>query len=299
MTHNYKNILIVRTDRIGDVVLTTPSIRALRKAFPTARISVLVSPVVVDLLRKNAYVDKVVVDDRKGCHKGFVGFLKLVLFLRKQKFDLAIIFHTKRRTNLMCFWAGILKRLGYKNEKFGFLLNHPVFDERHKGEKHEAQYCLDLLKNLGVKSDGLQLDLPLSGESVEWADQFIGQMWTNHVQKIIVLHPGASDPAKCWPVKHFAELIDSLVKLYGAKIILVGGSEVREVSEKIITQSNSEIVNLTGKTTVAQLAVLLAKCDLFVSNDSGPVHIAAALGINVVSIFTRNQPGINPVSLCP
>ena len=117
---NYRNILIVRTDRIGDVVLTTPAIEALRKAFPQARISILVTPVTRELVEGNPYLDEVLIDDRKGRHGGVFGFFNLVKTLRKRQFDLAIILHTKKRTNSLCFLAGIPHRVGYKNNKFGF-----------------------------------------------------------------------------------------------------------------------------------------------------------------------------------
>jgi len=132
----FKNILVVRTDRLGDVVLTTPAIGALRKAFPKARISMMVSPATVDLLRRNPYLDEVIVYDRFKEHHGLKGYWKFVLELRQKKFDLAVIYHTKRRINLVCFLAGIPSRIGYRNDKFGFLLTHGLPDTRPLGIKH-------------------------------------------------------------------------------------------------------------------------------------------------------------------
>src|SRR3990167_2028582 len=146
----FKNILIIRTDRIGDVVLTTPAIKALRDAFPQARMTILVSPGTKDLVEGNELLDEVLIDDRHGEHRGLFGYGKIVSLLRRRKFDLVINYHTKKRTNLLCFLAGIPVRTGYKNNKFGFLLNRPVKDERHFGKKHEAQYCLDILREFGI-----------------------------------------------------------------------------------------------------------------------------------------------------
>src|SRR5208283_5138589 len=153
----FNNILIVRTDRIGDVVLTTPSIKAISRAYPNARISVLVTPMTYDLINGNPYVDEILVDYVQGRHKGLLGFLRLSRDIRRKSFDLAIIFHTKRRYNLACLLAGIPYRLGYKNNKFGFLLTHPLKDQRPKGEKHEAQYCLEVLKAIGIEANDLDV----------------------------------------------------------------------------------------------------------------------------------------------
>jgi len=290
---NYKNILIVRTDRMGDVALTTPTIKALREAYPKARISILVAPATRDLVDGNVCLDEVLVDDRKGEHKG-LGFFRLIGLLRRQQFDCALVFHTKKRTNLACFLAGIPVRVGYKNNKFGFLLNRPILDARHKGEKHEAQYCLDVLQELEIYSDDLSLDLLVKEEALQWVDRLRQEHGIVKTERLIAIHSGASDPAKRWPESCFAELIDILIDRYAAKIVMIGASDVSDIANKIISLAKGKVIDLTGKTTVGQLAALLMRCDLLVSNDSGPVHVAVGVDTPAVSIFTRNQPGINP-----
>lgn len=299
MKNDYKNILIIRTDRLGDVVLTTPAIKALRGAYPDSRISILVAPLTVDLVDGNLCLDEILIDDRSGEHKGFFGFLKLVQMLRKKKFDCVFVFHTKKRTNIACFMSGIPVRIGYKNNKFGFLLNRPIVDARHMGKKHEAQYCLDVLKIIGVDSGNLNIDLPVREDALRWVGRIREEYAITGEIRLIAIHPGASDPSKRWPEIRFAELIDTLSVQYDAKIILIGASNVEAVAKEIISLTENEIINLVGKTTVGQLAGLLSCCDILVSNDSGPVHVAAGVGTPVVSIFTRNQPGINPQRWCP
>jgi len=293
MTNRYESILIVRTDRIGDVVLTVPSITALRKQYPNARISILVAPQTRELVDGNSCLDEVLIDDRKGEHKGF-GFFKLIGLLRSKRFDVAVNYHTKKRTNLACFLAGIPIRIGYKNKKFGFLLTRPIVDTRHKGEKHEAQYCLDVLGELGIESTELSVDLPVHERSTRWAEVFCKDHHIGKKEQIIAIHTGASDPSKQWSENHFAELIDSLVDRYSSKIIMVGSSQVSGGVKRIMSLASSKVIDTTGQTTVGQLAALMARCDLLISNDSGPVHVAVGVGTPVVSIFTRNQPGINP-----
>jgi heptosyltransferase-2 len=290
----FKNILIVRTDRIGDVVLTTPAIKSLRQAYPAARISILVAPSTYDLVNGNPYVDEILVDDRKGRHKNLFGFLRLAREIRLKKFDLAIIFHTKRRYNLACYTAGIPCRLGYKNNKFGFLLTHPLKDIRPQGTKHEAKYCMDLLKVMGVENDDLDIFVPLQKEAEGWMSHW---MQENNLKpnEFIAIHPGSSDPAKCWPTANFALLMDRLAERYALKIVLIGSVQTMPVAAEILrqTQKTSQFLDLTGKTSLAQMVSLLRRARLLISNDSGPVHVAAGVGTSVISLFLRNQPGIN------
>ena len=292
--NDYKNILIVRTDRIGDVVLTTPAIKALREAYPGSKISILVAPATRDLVDGNICLDEVLVDDREGEHKGLRGFIKLIKSLRKEKFDCALLLHTKKRTNLTCFLSRIPVRIGYKNNKFGFLLNRPIPDVRYKGEKHEAQYCLDVLKEIGIECHDVDVDLPVKEDALRWVDQFRREHNISENDRLIAIHAGASDPAKRWPENRFAELVDALIGRYHAKIVMIGASDADSIIKRIISLAKNDAVNLAGKTTVGQLAGLLMGCGLLVSNDSGPVHVAVGVGTPVVSVFTRNQPGINP-----
>ncbi len=288
-----KNILIIRTDRMGDVVLTTPVFKALRKAYPEARISALVTPSTYDLVNGNPYVDEVFIDDRKGAHKDLFGFLQLAHDIRERQFDAAFIFHTKRRYNLACYAAGVPIRVGYKNNKFGILLTHPVIDTRHRGLQHEAQYCLDVLAALGIEDQGLDLFVPAQKEAEVWAAQWFEE---NHLKPndVIAIHPSASDPTKCWPTKSFADLIQSLSQRYQLKVVLVGGKESVPLAGEIMRLCAAPVLDMSGRTNLAQTVALLRRCRLLISNDSGPVHVAAATGIHVISLFLRNQPGINP-----
>ena len=275
------------------MVLTTPAIKAIRQAYPAARISILVTPATYDLVNGNPYVDEILVDDRDGRHKGLFGFLRLYREIRSKQFDLAIIFHTKRRYNLICFAAGIFCRLGYKNNKFGFLLTNPLKDTRPQGKKHEAEYCLDVLKAIGVENDELDVFLPLQKKAEEW---MLDWMQDNNLKsnEFITIHPGASDPAKCWPAANFALLMDRLAERYPFKIILIGSAQTMPLAAQILQQTHqSGFLNLTGKTSMAQMVSLLRRSRLLISNDSGPVHVAAGVGTNVISLFLRNQQGIN------
>jgi len=297
----FQNILVVRTDRIGDVVLTTPALSALRRRFPAARITVLIAPSTKDILDENPDIDEILLDDRKGEHTQAQGFWGLVKTLRQKKFDLAIIFHTKNRTNLACFLAGIPTRIGYKNNKLGFLLTRQIRDARPEGKLHEARYCLELLKDLGVDANhDLKLIFPLKYHAEKWADKFFGENDLLGNAPVIAIHPGASCVSKRWPPAKFRETIGKLEKELKAKVILVGGDDTKSIGEEITgSAGGSSIVNLIGRLHLSQLASVLKRCQLLISNDSGPVHVAVAVGTPVISIFGRNQAGLSPVRWKP
>ncbi len=291
--NKFDNILIVRTDRIGDVILTTPAIKALRKAYPMSRISILVAAPTQDLVRGNPYLDEILLDERTDQHKGLIGFLQLARDIRRRHFDAAFIFHTKRRYNLACFLAGVPVRIGYKNEKYGFLLTLAIKDIRSQGKKHEAQYCLDILKAVGIEASDLDFFVPTDKQAENWATHWLVSQGLRS-DEIIAVHAGSSDPAKCWPPQRFADLINSLQQRTNCKIVLIGSLQTQAVSLRITQMCSSAPPDLTGQTSLAQTVSLLRRCRLLISNDSGPVHIASGVGIGVISLFMRDQPGINP-----
>ncbi len=292
------NILVVRTDRIGDVVLTTAAVRALRKNFLDARISMMVAPSTQQLVEGNPDIDEVIIHDRSGNNKGVMGFWRQVFNLRRKKFDWAIIFHTKRWTNMFCFFAGIPRRTGYCNEKYGFLLNDRVVDDREAGIKHEAEYCLDILNSVGVAAplSEIQCVIPTNQESDAWAENWCRQNRFDP-KDLIIINPSASDPARQWPAARFAKIIEMLqTKNIGPLAVIGTKNDIAAQKLLSLVQSTHsvKIFDLCGKTSMRQLIALLRKSRMLISNDTGPVHVAAALKTPVVSIFTRNEPGINP-----
>ncbi len=295
----YKNILIVRTDRIGDLVLTTPVILALRQAYPDSNISIMVNPQAKPIVEGNPYLDEVIVFDRKKTHKGFWPLLKFIGHLRKKDFDLVLVLHTKKITNLICFLAGIPQRVGYKNEKFGFFLNQGIKDTRAQGRQHEVQYCLDVLRHLGIPVGNPQMYIPLSAESKPWMENFMMENCITESTPLIAVHPDASCISKRWPAQNFAELINMINRHYSTKIVLIGNSGTRKIISQIIPLLEKSVIDLSAETTLHQLIRLLRQCQVLISNDSGPVHLAGALGIPVIAIFGRNQLGLSPTRWKP
>lgn len=293
LPHEYKRILVVRTDRIGDVLLSTPVIKVLRDNYPHAFIAMMVSPHCKEIVEGNPYLDEVVLYDKDAKEKGWFSSIKFARKLSKSKFDIAIILHPTNRVHLISYIAGIPKRVGY-DRKMGFLLTDKFSHTKQLGQKHELEYNLDLLENLGLRIDDKGLFMPIRPASEEWAKDFLKSQGIKNTDRLLLVNPAASCPSKIWPSDRFAEAADRLAQRYGLKVIVVCGPKDVFIAEKVIVQMKAPACSLAGKVSLSQLASLLKRSALFISNDSGPVHIASALGVAVISIFGRKQNGLSP-----
>ena len=290
---DFKRILIVRTDRIGDVLLSTPVIKAIRDAYPNAYIAMMVSPYAKDIVEGNPYLDEVIIYDKDNKHKSWHRSIKFARNLKKKRFDLAIILPPPNRAHIVTFFAGIPKRVGY-GLKFRFLLTDRIKHTKQLGEKHELDYNLDLIRYLGIEPKDKNTFMPIKPVSEKQVEELLKEEGIRESDKLLAIHPGASCPSKIWPNERFAEVADKLIDKYGFKVLLVAGPHDLTLAERLIKHMHQPVINFTGKISISQLASLLKRCQLFISNDSGPVHIASAIGIPVISIFGRNQKGLSP-----
>ncbi len=290
--YNYKRILVIRTDRIGDVVLSTPVIKNLRDNFPQSFIAMMVSPYTQDIIQGNPFLDDVIIFDKEEKDKSPFGALKFIFFLRKYRFDLAIILHPTNRVHIVSFLAGIPRRVGY-SKKTGFLNTDRVGEEKYRGEKHELEYNLDLLRVLGIEPREKTLFVPLQRKAEQKVDLFLRK----HAVKngdLVMVHPGASCPSKIWPPQNFAVVSDKLTERYNSKILIATDKKDRALGEEVAEFMKHRPILALGEFSLSELASILKRAELFISNDSGPVHIAAAVGTPVISIFGRKQPGLSP-----
>ncbi len=293
-----EKILVIRTDRIGDVVLSTPVLETLRTHFPFAKIAMMVSPQTRELVEGNPYLDEVIVYDKSGPEKPWAGTFKFALRLAKKKFDIAIILHPTNRAHWVAFLAGIPVRLGYRYKNYR-LLTHTIPHMKPEGKKHESEYNFDLLKLIKIETP-LEMNtyVPLNETSFHELNRKKQEANLNG-SAYVVLSPGASCPSKMWAPSRFAEVSDRIQEKYGLPVVLIGGEKEKSLAERIKAWTKKEPVDLIGKLSLSQTAWLLKDAELLVSNDSGPVHIAVAVGTPVISIFGRKQPGLSPVRWKP
>ncbi|MFH1441206.1 MAG: lipopolysaccharide heptosyltransferase II [Candidatus Omnitrophota bacterium] len=289
----FKRILIVRTDKIGDVILSTPVIKAMRDNCPDAYIAMMVSPYTREIVEGSPYLDKVIIYDKDGLHKGWGSSCRFIRDLKEYKFDAALILHPTNRVHLISYFAAIPRRIGY-DRKLSFLLTDKIKHVKQLGQRHEMDYTLDLVRYLGIEPGDKKLFMPIKEESEEAARKILNSEGVALTDKILGIHPAASCLSKVWPAVRFSEAADKLVEKYGFKVLIFSGYKDLKLAETVACNMKQKAVNLAGKVTVSQLASLLKRCNLFISNDSGPVHIASAVGTPVISIFGRNQDGLSP-----
>ncbi|MBM3246122.1 MAG: lipopolysaccharide heptosyltransferase II, partial [Candidatus Omnitrophica bacterium] len=276
----------------------TPVIQALRQAYPSSYIAMMVSPSAKDIVEGNPYLDEVIIYDKQAKHKSWAGSIKFALNLKKKRFDLAVILHPTNRAHLAAFLAGIPRRIGYRR-KMGFLLTDRVSHNKQLGQKHELDYSLDLLRCLGIEPKEKNLFMPIRPESEIWLRRWLEQEQVAPADKLLVIHPAASCPSKIWPGERFAQVADKLAEKYGFKAVLIAGPKDIRLAGEVAARMRRPPINLAGKISLSQLASVLKRCRLFISNDSGPVHIATAVATPVISIFGRNQKGLSPLRWGP
>ncbi|MBN3041001.1 MAG: glycosyltransferase family 9 protein [Candidatus Omnitrophica bacterium] len=286
-----QRILIIRTDRLGDVILSTPVIKNLKMAFPEAYVAFMCRPYTKDVLEGNPYLDEVIVYDKYGKDKNFYQTLRFAKYLKSKKFDLALILHPTNRAHLLTYLARIPERIGY-DRNLGFLLTKRIVHKKQEGRKHELDYTLDILRFLGIKIVDETAYFPVNEKARKKINNLLGDYAIEDAEKIIAVHPCASCSSKRWPIKNFIKLIDLISKEFKARFILVASEKEAILADELAGYPG--IIDLRAKLSISELGALLERADLFISNDSGPVHIAASLKKPVIAIFGRNNPGLSP-----
>lgn len=287
-----QRILVVRLDRIGDVVLSTPVLQALREAYPSAFIAMMVRRVCTELVEGNPYINEVITYDKDRSHRGFLAGIRLAVGLREWRFDTALVLHPTLRSHLMVWLAGIPVRIGY-DRKGGRLLTHRMPHRKQEGQQHEADYTLEMVRTLGLTPGRPQPFVPVLPERDRRVGELLASRGVKPSDVLVAVHPSASCVSKRWMPERFAYVADRLIKAHGVTVILVGGAPDAVHARTVETWMAHQPINLAGALSLGELACLLKRCRVLISNDSGPVHIAAAVGTPVVAIFGRNERGLS------
>jgi heptosyltransferase-2 len=288
---NIKRLLIRSTNWIGDAVMTTPAVRAIRKNFPDAEISILTKPWVAPVFEASPYIDNILIYDDAKKHKGFPGKLRLAKELKKYDFDAAILLQNAIEAAIITFFARIPYRIGYSRDARGFLLTHSVPCTNQIRKIHQTGYYLNILEKLGLKTDGTSLNLFVDKKDKKNAEQILERNGISKKNLLVGINPSATfGPAKQWFPERYAALSDKIQKVFGAGIIIFGGPGDAELGNRISENMQYPCVNLCGKTTLNEAIALINMCNLFITNDSGLMHVAAALDIPLIAIFGSTNP---------
>ena len=287
-----KRLLVRGPNWIGDAVMSEPALAALQELFPSTEITLLVKPAIAELLRGHPALHQVLVYEDPGRHVGITGKWTLAGTLRRLRFDLAILFQNAFEAALLTFLAGIPRRYGYATDGRGFLLSDPITVPERTKIGHQVQYYLDLLRPLGFEGPPRSPRLFLSDEEERVMDRRLAETDIADPDLLLGLNPGSTyDGAKRWLPERFAETADRLIREQGAhsgrrvRVVIVGARGEEALGRAVEDRMQVKPVQLSGRTTIRELMAVIKRCALFLTNDTGPMYMAAAFGVPVVALF--------------
>ncbi len=288
-----KRILILRYRFIGDTILTVPFLRNLRYAEPDAHIVWVVAPGSSEVVQGIPYVDELIYwdpvtihADSRGTHRTFGDKLRFILGLRSQKFDKVYVLKRSLSSALMAFFSGARERIGFDTEGRGFLLTKRV---PYRHDQHEVENFLDVLRADGIAIQDDYLESWITFEEGRSADELLVREGVAPEEKLVLLHPFAATPQRGWPLEDFARLA-VLLREQGVRVGVLGSPREKELFEPLRTLFGPDCVDFVGKCPLRVTMALLKRCALFIGNDSGIMHLAAASGIPLVALFGPQSP---------
>ncbi len=284
-----RKLMVRAPNWVGDAIISLPAVHALGQRYPTAELMVVAKPWVADIYRSQSWVSDVIVYDSEGDHRGPWRFRRLVKVLRQEKFDAAILFQNAFQAAWMAWRAQIPVRIGYATEHRSSLLTTPLPVPSLSVVGHQAHYYLHLLWQVGIiqetnRRPEPRLEVPPGVLAL--AKHQLRKLGITPSKPTLGLHPGASfGTAKRWLPERFAELADRIAEELNCQILLFGSASEEPLAKDICGRMRQKALNLVGATTLLELMAFAKICNAFVSNDSGPMHLAAALGVPVVALF--------------
>ena len=293
-SNDIRRVVVRGTNWVGDSVMTVPALRALRRLLPDAEITLATRPWAEGLFKEQDFVDDILIYDRRNAFS----VIGQVREWKKRKFDLAILFQNAFEAAVIPFFAGVPRRIGFATESRRKLLTHPVALPDWRAKEHEVFYYLYLIAALEQSLFGSNTvcegepdaRLELSESRRDEARRILLQHSVNGDKQIVAICPGSiNSRAKRWPAESFAALADQLIET-GKQVLLIGSRDEEDVASDVISRMRNTPVTLVGRTTLDQVTAILSISDLVVTNDTGPAHIAAALGRPTVVIFGPTNP---------
>jgi len=279
-------ILVRGTNWIGDVVMSLPALASVRKTFPESHITVLAKPWVADLYRSCPDVDEVIIYRDPGIHHGVTGKYRLARGLRQECFDGAIFLQNAFEAALIAWWARVPVRAGYDSDGRRFFLTHAVTRTRAVRRRHQTEYYREMVTNLGCVDAGNTIPLRYDDGNRDVVRRFCRDHHIDEDTVLVGIAPGAAyGPAKRWFPQRFALVAERIRREYGAAVLVFGSAGDAEQADTVCRSTPETLINLAGKTSLYEAYSLIGACDLYISNDSGLMHLAGALNVPLVAIF--------------
>ncbi len=284
-----KRILLVRTDRLGDVILTLPMLPILRAQYPDAFIAMLLRRYTGAIIEGNPYINQLIWYDENGGEMIPLGIMRKTL--AEQRFDATIVVYPTLRLAWLMFRSGIAIRIGTGYRYYSFLFNRRVFEHRKNAERHEVEYNLNLLKELGCdvrKQPEFFIEIPT--ETEHNVRGLLASLGVASSKPVAIVHPGTGGSARVWSSENFGKLAEKLVANSGVQVLVTGSLSEQLQAERVVRASGSSAISIAGKLSMKELAALIRMSQLFVSNSTGPIHVAAAVGTPVVGLYPQHVP---------
>jgi heptosyltransferase II len=281
-------ILIRGTNWIGDAVLTLPAVASIRATYPQAHIAMLAKPWVAGIYELFSGLDEIIIYE--NTFDTPIGVFRLARMLKGKKFDAAILLQNAVEAAIIVIAAGIPLRAGYDSDARGLLLTHRVRRTEEIKKTHQIDYYLEMVKSLGCVPVDREMHMEIKISLLD-AGNVLRKFIPETKKTIIGIAPGATyGPAKKWFPDRFAAVADKLDEKFSTQGILLGGKADREVAQEVQKLARTKLINLAGKTTLREAIFLISQCRLFISNDSGLMHIAGALNIPTIALFGSTNP---------
>jgi lipopolysaccharide heptosyltransferase II len=272
---------------IGDIILTTPTIRALRKKFPNSYIAYLGDKKAITLLENNPYIDELIPFDFNW---GLIKQLKFFKELRRKKFDLVIDLFGNPRSAILSFITGANTRIGGAFNWRKYLYTIPI--ENDNIRRTAINFHLRYLEPLDIKTSETKTEIFLKEEEKKWAIEYLISKGINLNKKIIGMHPGATWPAKQWLKENFAQLADKIVDELSGQVAITHSGAETQLAMNIFKMTKRKNIFVLDTLNLRQLASVISKFDLYVTNDCGPMHIAPAVGTRTIGLFGPGEENI-------
>jgi heptosyltransferase-2 len=278
-----RSIVIKGINWVGDTILTTPAIGALHRGFPEARITVVARPWVAPLLEANDDISDIWEVDERNRLK----FLAVAARMRRYRFDLGILFPNSFASALLLALGGVSKRVGYDRDGRAILLTDRVAVTEDVLKVHQVEYYMNIVgKVCDITNSPRRLVLNVRPSEHEWVRAFLQGQGVEETELVVGVNPGAHyGSAKRWFPKRFGAVARYCAQRYGAKVVIIGSKNEVDIAGEVASMAEVSVLNFSGQLTLRQLAALIARCSLYITNDSGSMHIAAALNVPLVAIF--------------
>jgi heptosyltransferase-2 len=288
---NWENVLVSQTSFLGDTVLTLPLMSEVRRRFAVGKLTLLCQPASRELLQDHPAIDEIIVDDKKKLDRGVAGLRRKAAALAAQKFTLALTPHKSWRSALMLCWAGIPARVGFRQSRGWFLFHRTVYRD---GARHDVERNLSLLEAFDIHPEqcAREISLPISPALQAAVDQKLAALGVDISEPIVGVHPGSVWPTKRWSAAGFAQLIEDLRRNSNCQVVLFGGAEDGAVVHEVLERCASGAINLAEQISLRELPAAIRRCRVFVTNDSGPMHIAVAERVPTVAVFCATTPAL-------